>query len=820
MKTPLLTFVLVQAICITAALASDNYLILIPNYDAQTQIALSGYPGHYWGSTVDKVFLAGGHKELNWLDNYDITYQAIEFDDETSTLYLCYFDFQSDISTAHDAIVTGPNYVITKYPRPKAQFCRRLNLRAIPTVKEIGPYDLILTYNSRIDSLIQQVSRDTIIAYLTGLSGAAPVNINGGIDTIHTRYSGTEDNRLAAQYLKETLEQYGFQTEYDAFYSGTSRHVASFGSDRAWFVTESSEALRTTDGGSTWILMPDNTPDALWGVANIGPDSVWISGDRGIVKLSSNGGQSFSSLSVPTVAYLFGIDFLNSAIGWVAADSGLVIHTEDSGLSWSRQATGETSRLYDICFADSVSGWAVGRDGVIVHTTDGGLSWNRQTSNTVQRLYGVTFLDTLTGWVVGWGGTLLYTVNGGIDWNSLYIGTDANMYHVDFTDSLHGCVVGWSGEIFRTSDGGANWSGIPSGTPKDFYGLTFADSLIGYAVGDGIVYKTTDGGNSWHNQNAGVVTAWRNVIGTKPGTTQPGQQVIICAHYDNTSEMPNIRAPGADDNGSGATAVVEAARVLASRDYQKTIKFCLWSGEEQGLLGSAAYAAEAAYRGDTIVGVYNFDMIAWDGNGDNSVELHCGTMASSLILGILFDSVVTDYNISLAPDILTWQSTDRSDHASFWDNNYPAMLGIEDFSSDFNPYYHTTGDNMTHIDSLLFTSYVKAVVGAAAALGVIDTTGEAVWDGKEIPRSFMLLRNYPNPFNSATLISFNLPNRTDVDLAIYDLLGRKLITLESGPMEAGSHGITWDAAGCASGVYLCRLRAGRSSEVERMTLIK
>jgi Zn-dependent M28 family amino/carboxypeptidase len=97
------------------------------------------------------------------------------------------------------------------------------------------------------------------------------------------------------------------------------------------------------------------------------------------------------------------------------------------------------------------------------------------------------------------------------------------------------------------------------------------------------------------------------------------------------------------------------------------------------------------------LGVYNFDMIAYDGNGDGEIELHCGTMNSSIELGNLLQSVVNDYDLNLAPVQLTYGSTDRSDHASFWEFNYPAILGIEDFSGDFNPYYHTTSDNMTPI---------------------------------------------------------------------------------------------------------------------------
>jgi Zn-dependent M28 family amino/carboxypeptidase len=179
------------------------------------------------------------------------------------------------------------------------------------------------------------------------------------------------------------------------------------------------------------------------------------------------------------------------------------------------------------------------------------------------------------------------------------------------------------------------------------------------------------------------------VIGTKTGTVDPDQQVIICGHFDSRSEQPQTNAPGADDNCSGTTAAIEAARVFADFNFEKTIKFCLWTGEEQGLYGSAAYAEEAYARGDDIIGVYNFDMIAWDGNGDGSVEFHTGTSGPSIELGNALDEVVSDYGIDLDPDIITFNATSASDHASFWEYGYAAMLGIEDYSSDFNPYYHT-----------------------------------------------------------------------------------------------------------------------------------
>jgi hypothetical protein len=89
-----------------------------------------------------------------------------------------------------------------------------------------------------------------------------------------------------------------------------------------------------------------------------------------------------------------------------------------------------------------------------------------------------------------------------------------------------------------------------------------------------------------------------------------------------------------------------------------------------------------------------------------------------------------------------------------------------------------------------------------------------------IPLQFKLERNYPNPFNPSTTISFSLPTSGFVNLKIYDLSGREAATLVSGPMPAGKHSILWNATGMPSGVYCCRLQAGSLNETMKMILIK
>jgi photosystem II stability/assembly factor-like uncharacterized protein len=819
MKTRILISIAFVLVLATTVIAADNFFIIITDNSGQSFAALNGFPGKYWGRTIDKIYLAGNQNELAWLSNYHIAFNAQPFDYETSTLYISYY-YHREIPQNLEILDSGPDYLITKNLCVEASSYQRLDLRSLPSIGISDNLPTILKYDSHVDSLINKVSQDTLIYRLNRLSGNAPIQINGGVDTIKTRYSYNGDNRIAAQYIKETLESYGYQTEYHSFYLGTLRHVATFNGTRAWTVTENSEALRTTDGGATWITMPDGTPNGLWGVDNFGPDWVWLTGNNGVIRFSSDGGNSFSSQTSGTALYLFGIKFVNAFQGWIAADNGRLLHTTTSGQIWTIQATSLGSRLYDVSFIDTSNGWAVGRDGTIVHTSNGGANWSRQTSNTSQRLYGVAFTDINNGWVVGWGGTVLHTTDGGVNWQSINFGTIADIYHISFSDSIHGSIAGWNGEIFVTSNGGQNWQLTQLLSNRNLYGVEFADTLTGFAVGNGIIEKTTDGGTSWIDQTEGIQSSWRNVIATKPGAIDSTQQVIICAHFDDTSEQPDVLAPGADDNGSGTVGVMEAARIFVGLPFRKTLKFCLWTGEEQGLLGSAAYASDARARNDNIIGVFNYDMISWDGNSDGSIELHCGIMPSSINLGNIFRNVVTDYNIQLSPDIITNGSTNRSDHASFWNNNYPAMLGIEDFSSDFNPYYHTTGDNMTHIMPDFYTEYVKAGIGAVATLAGADTASVSVNEPHQLPNSFILHQNYPNPFNASTSISFSLPAKTQINLAVYNLLGQKVATLFDGPADAGAHNITWNAADLSSGIYLYRLTAKDFSAVGRMLLIK
>jgi len=94
-----------------------------------------------------------------------------------------------------------------------------------------------------------------------------------------------------------------------------------------------------------------------------------------------------------------------------------------------------------------------------------------------------------------------------------------------------------------------------------------------------------------------------------------------------------------------------------------------------------------------------------------------------------------------------------------------------------------------------------------------------------IPDGFGLEPNYPNPFNSGTVIRFNLDLAAEVQLEVYDVLGQRVATLIADHLEAGSHAVNWlgrNGAGwaLASGVYFARLQAGGRAEWSRMMLVR
>lgn len=125
------------------------------------------------------------------------------------------------------------------------------------------------------------------------------------------------------------------------------------------------------------------------------------------------------------------------------------------------------------------------------------------------------------------------------------------------------------------------------------------------------------------------------------------------------------------------------------------------------------------------------------------------------------------------------------------------------------------------------TTAAAEITGACLSLAVVvgDPSGSLSAVGDAVPHGLTLSQNYPNPFNPATTISFALPARGTVNLAVYDLAGRLVRTLVNDVLAAGPHAILWDGQDqtgrmAASGIYLYRLATPEQELLGKMMLVE
>ena len=316
--------------------------------------------------------------------------------------------------------------------------------------------------------------------------------------------------------------------------------------------------------------------------------------------------------------------------------------------------------------------------------------------------------------------------------------------------------------------------------------------------------------DTWSSQYA------PNVVGVKTGRTNPDLVYIIDGHIDNTSprQYHDTLAPGSDDNASGTAAVIEAARVFADMDFDRTVWFIGFSGEEQGLLGSEDFAQRCRNRGDSVCAVFNFDMISYGRENLDKLEV-IGRQSNPDCTWLV------DFYIAQADTFTTLQTVRimdstalYSDHASFWQQGYVAFCGIED---DFTPEYHTLGDTIGPLYYVncgtnnwpLATEAIKAAVASIAKLaGAHPRTG--IEEGASA-RTARITRVTPTVGRAPVTLALSPRPSPSARVSIYDAAGNLVSTLPaSGPS------LSWP--GAAAGVYLLQLADRGATSTAKVVL--
>merc|ERR1719464_2644652 len=214
------------------------------------------------------------------------------------------------------------------------------------------------------------------------------------------------------------------------------------------------------------------------------------------------------------------------------------------------------------------------------------------------------------------------------------------------------------------------------------------------------------------------------IIAELVGTTNPDQVVVLGAHLDSTagwSSSPSTRSPGSDDNGSGSSSVLEFAKIIAQSrtSFKNTLRLCLFTGEEQGLIGSRALASRWSDEGVNVIAMANVDMLGYRPPGTAITVNLMDRVGDAALLDISRATTNT-----YLPGVANGNTTACcSDQQSFHENGFPAAGFFETPGTRVvYPQYHTSSDLLQYLDPEQITTQATAAFALTTVMAEISSS--------------------------------------------------------------------------------------------------
>ena len=392
----------------------------------------------------------------------------------------------------------------------------------------------------------------------------------------------------------------------------------------------------------------------------------------------------------------------------------------------------------------------------------GQFEWVAQNSGTTETLYGVFFLSGDAGYVCGAGGTVLKTIDGSGEWQDVSpLNPPADWQGIHFFSANEGIIAGSSGAMLRTTDGGATWSPVSSGVADDLYGVSFAgDHGICGGASQTLLYST-DRGLTWQIAQTGFFGGgFRGVRMLSPE--------IGFAGGENSIFQPLA----AGTTNGGATWTFTAFYLgnnegrLHGIDYTDMLR---------------GYAAAATWNGQ--------GAIARTSDGGQTWSSQFFSTPLYAIFFPVSGASLVGYAGGEGGMILRTFDAGQS-----WlpenSGTAQAIHGLHFFDLE-NGYAVGAGG------TILKRQLMVALPNEPETPPIADV--------------LLLAECYPNPFNPAVTIRYQLREGHHVKLTIFNLQGQPLRQLRNAFHPAGQHTVQWDGRDrqgreAASGVYFYRLQ--------------
>jgi photosystem II stability/assembly factor-like uncharacterized protein len=663
--------------------------------------------------------------------------------------------------------------------------------------------------------------------------------IEGAIDTIteaeyagyirqlqnfRTRWTETDGCDAARDYIRNFFALQNLEASFFPF-DCTEIKDAHFADGKGviYVDTDAYVFKRTRDGGTSW--------DSFYGSGTSGLDNsfwvnerigfIWRDRVRNAISRTRDGGYTWKTYKItpsePGAEFTINDLFFTSAnVAWLGGRKSvpprrgelILLKTTDGAKTWASQyvADGFAARVIRAYDEDHL--WVTDLVGVY-YSSDGGNNW-RLCSIPTFPVLDIAPVSATEAWATVGTSRLIHTPDG-TNWRFEDPGFKGEFAELEFPDRMHGFAAG--DRLIATSDGGKTWRLLRK--PGEAYCdiLSLADGVhgvIGSAVAQEL-YVTADGGKSFRDLVRGMDLASENVVGERLGSGAPDEIVIIGGHFDSASDQAPSLCPGAEDNASGTACAMAAARAFRNMSFKKTVRYVAFGAEEQGTIGSKAYANYCAQKGEKIVAVLNADMVCYDEENGARDDYSIADYDYNWLYDYL-KAVGGLYGNRLIYDSIGQRP--GSDHGSFWNVGYPAIGAsggaVDTGGGSEYHWYHTTEDTLDKLHPELGVRFVRDYAATLAHLaGVGDYLFEPEPPGYGAAPFARPFAVYPNPYCYATCaggVSF-VGIKSPAKVEIYDLAGRRVARKE---VAAGRDACVWSPATAegetlAPGVYLYRV---------------
>jgi photosystem II stability/assembly factor-like uncharacterized protein len=597
--------------------------------------------------------------------------------------------------------------------------------------------------------------------------------------------------------------------------------------------------FRSTDRGDSWEKLTTYTSYECWAIEFNDSGYVFAGdGDWGGLYKSTNNGDNWQQI-LPNTVQPISLEIDSNQVIYVgtytdllkSTDNGISFTSIYSGLPNVEISTIQTNQQNELFVG---TGYTSAGNG-IYFSDDGGMNWH-QRGLQGQIVYSIT-IDKNENLYAGTQQNGVYkSTNNGVDWEPIDDGlNNYNIFRVKMSpsDLLFACSE-TDGGIHRSTDFGNSWeiTGVSAGT---VFSACFDDLNNIFTSTIGGIQKFNSSNQKWSFLNMG----WMIDIVLKDVDT------LFACSYGSILLSMNGGTSWSDITPAGSTGLQirdmelysDKSILLGTNDFIKrsTDNGNTWITINNGLLRNWIYnlaineegsifatTTNSLYKSDSIDGQFiilkDSVNIPW-GNG-------IATGKSGLVIYTCDEGIFrsTQYGNNWA------QISEHSAYSvSIFEGDY-VVAGLREgqgmlFSSDKGDSWINLSEGLPSNSSVTWTSidhlgFLYAGFSGRSLFKSVSEVTSVVRKSMFPEVNFVLSQNYPNPFNPTTSISYQIKERGLVQLRVYNILGKEVVTLVKEEQTQGYYSAKFNGSNLPSGVYFYQLKAGEFIQTKKMILIK